>query len=129
MIVLPYSSTGPGWGGGGGDNPLYGLYGEVSLNMVRFSSSLSETGYMYIILRNSVLNDVHVLCAKQGMCFWKFFVLNRVGVSNPQRLTTQIFVEYPLLPSGTGRDRVSLRSVHADVDMYLGTGEILLRSG
>ena len=33
---------------------------------------------------------------KQGMYFRNFFVLNRVRVSNPQRLTyTQILVEYP----------------------------------
>ena len=79
-------------------------------------------------MRKSVLNGVHVLCRKQGMCFRNFFVLNKVRVSNPQQLTTQILVENPLLPPGTGPDRVSSRSVHADVYMYLGAREILLRS-
>ena len=32
MIELPYSSTGPGEGGEG--TPLYGLYGDVPLDMV-----------------------------------------------------------------------------------------------
>ena len=34
--------------------------------------------------------------SQTGMYFWIFFVLHRVRVSNPQRLTcTQILVEYP----------------------------------
>ena len=71
----------------------------------------------------SVLNSVRVVCPKQGICFRIFFVVNRVRISNPQRLATQILVEYHLLPPGTGPDRVSLRSVHVDVYMYLGAGE------
>ena len=49
-----------------GGSPLYGLYGDVPLDSVWFSSSLSLTGY--IISHESVLNRVHnfaQVCPKQ----------------------------------------------------------------
>ena len=96
----------------GGGTTLYGLYGDVPLDMVRFSSSLSETGY--IILRKSVLNDVHFLCPKQGNQIEAFVPKQGQGFKPSALTSTQIFVEYPSPPTtGTGPDRVSLRSVHA----------------
>ena len=90
----------------GGGTTLYGLYGDVSLDMVRFSSSLSETGY--IILPKSVLNGVHVLFPKQGNTI-EAFVLNRVRVNLYPNIG-----RVPLPPPrGTGPDRVPLRCVHA----------------
>ena len=51
------------------------------------SHVISECMQMRGRIEGVVLNRVHIL---------GFFVLNRVRVSNPQRLTyTQIFVEYP----------------------------------
>ena len=105
VIVLPYSSSGPR-GGGGSPLHVYGLYGDVPLDMVRFSSSLSETGY--IILPKSVLNGVHVLFPKQGNTI-EAFVLNRVRVNLYPNIG-----RVPLPPPrGTGPDRVPLRCVHA----------------
>ena len=55
------------------------------------------------ISRKSVLNTVHVLCPKQGMYMYFIFFcpINRVRVSNAQRLTsTQILIGYPPPPPG-----------------------------
>ena len=93
------------WTPGGGGSPLYGLDGDVPLDMVWFSSSLSETGY--IILPKSVLNGVHVLFPKQGNKI-EAFVLNRVRVNLYPNIG-----RVPLPPPPPRPDRVSLRSVHA----------------
>ena len=89
---------------GEGVTALDGLYEDVPMDRVWSSSSLSQTGY--IISQQSVLNSVHVLCRKLGnkfevfvlnrVCiFGIFYVLDRVRVSNPQRLTyTKTLVEY-----------------------------------
>ena len=91
---------------------LYGLYEDVPLDMVWFSSSLSETGY--IILRKSVLNDVHFLCPKQGNQIEAFVPKQGQGFKPSALTSTQIFVEYPSPPTtGTGSNCVSLRFVHA----------------
>ena len=57
-------------GGGGAVLPLYGLNGDVPLDRVWFSSSLSQMGY--VILRGSefVLNRIYPISRKS--------VLNRV---------------------------------------------------
>ena len=79
-----YKESVPGGGGGWGWAvlSLYGLNGDVPLDRVWFSSSLSQTGY--VILRGSefVLNRISnftEVCPKQGNEF-EGFVLNRVCI-------------------------------------------------
>ena len=64
-----YKESVPG-GGGEAVLPLYGLNGDVPLDRVWFSSSLSQMGY--VILRGSefVLNRIYTISRKS--------VLNRV---------------------------------------------------
>ena len=65
---------------GGGVLPSSGLNGDVPLDRVWFSSSLSLTAY--VILREFVLNRIYnftEVCPKQGSKF-EGFVLNRVCI-------------------------------------------------